>query len=109
MDQSGTWSRVAPATAAIRSGLTSVAVQRDLRTWGVDPHSHSDELWRDPQSISSIQVPDPAIVTAFSDIDPPTEEEEQEGVAAEGARDQEEEAPEEFDENEIEEEFLARG
>ena len=93
----------------------SVSVQRDLYNWGADPHSHSDELWRDPQSISSIRVPDPAIVTAFSDIDPPTEEEEQQEGAAEGTRDQEEahqdevdEIEEEFDENEIEEQFLAR-
>ena len=109
IDQSGTWSRVAPATAALRRGLTSVFVQRDLYNWGADPHSHSDELWRDPQSISSIQVPDPNIVTAFSDIDPPTEEEEQQEGAAEGALDQEEAHQDEVDENEIEEEFDENG
>ena len=101
IDQAGAW-------AAIRSGLSSVPVKRDSDTWGVDPHSHSDELWRDPQAISSIRVPDPAIVTAFSDIDPATEEEGQEGAAAAGARDQGEETPEYFDEDEIEAQFLAR-
>ena len=110
IDQSGTWSRVAPATAALRQGLTSVAVRRDLYNWGSDPHSHSGELWRDPSAISSIRVPDPAIVTAFEDIDPPTDtergqeaQEHQEG-AAEGAQDQNEAAEseeEDFDENDI--------
>ena len=116
IDQSGTWSRVAPATAALRQGLTSVAVQRDLYNWGSDPHSHSDELWRDPEAISSIRVPDPAIVTAFEDIDPPTEEEGQERGAAAGAPDQvgeaqqgeAEEVEEEFDEEDIEQQFLAK-
>ena len=122
IDQSGTWSRVAPATAALRQGLTSVAVQRDLYNWGSDPHSHSDELWRDPESISAIRVPDPAIVTAFEDIDPPTEEEGQERGAAPRAPDQAgeaqqgeaeeveevEEVEEEFDEEDIEQQFLAK-
>ena len=87
-------------------------MRRDIHAWGVDPHHHSDELWRGPQSISSIQVPDPAIVTALSDIDASTEEEGQERdrTAPEEGRDQEVEAPEEedIDEDEIEAQFLAR-
>ena len=95
--------------------MTSVSVQRDLYNWGSDPHSHSDELWRDPEAISSIRVPDPAIVTAFEDIDPLTEEEGQEEGVAAGAPDQggahqgeAEEVEEEIDEEDIEQQFLAK-
>ena len=55
----------------------------------------------------SPSVPFRYLATAFSDIDPSTEEE-LDTAAAEGARDQEEEAPEEIDEDEIEAEFLSR-
>ena len=84
IDQTGTWSRVAPAAAARNQGLVSAPVQRDLYNWGADPYDQSDELWRDPDSI---RVPDPAIVSAFEDNDPSTEEEGQERDrgAAEGA------------------------
>ena len=84
IDQTGTWSRVAPAAAARNQGLVSAPVQRDLYNWGADPYDQSDELWRDPDST---RVPDPAIVSAFEDNDPSTEEEGQERDrgAAEGA------------------------
>ena len=119
IDQTGTWSRVAPAAAAARNqGLVSVPVQRDLYNWGADPYDQSDELWRDPEAVGSIRVPDPAIVSAFEDNDPSTEEEghERDRGAAEGAparaetpgQDEAEEVEEIFDEEDIEQQFLAR-
>ena len=118
IDRRGAWARAAaPAHAAIQTGLVSVPVARDRHVWGEDPHSHADELWRDPQSISSVQVPNPDIVTNFEDIDPPLEYVDYDaepptpfvaGVEEAGEGGEEEVLDDDLDIDEIEELFLSR-
>ncbi len=45
-----------PGHRCKRRGPSLIPVQGDLHTWGTDPHSHADEPWRDPHSISSIHM-----------------------------------------------------